>query len=69
MTQKAIAKECAEWIRKKVKFRSNISGDSMSGFITVDSTNDSNAYMPIVGFTTTIHNLRASKIVPFIMMM
>ena len=53
MTQKAIAKECAEWIRKKVKFRSNISGDSMSGFITVDSTNDSNAYMPIVGFTTT----------------
>lgn len=53
MTQKAIAKECAEWIRNKVKFRSNISGDSMSGFITVESGDDVNAFMPIYGFTTT----------------
>lgn len=53
MTQKAIAKECADWIRNKVRFRSNVSGDSMSGFITVDSTSDSAAYMPISGFTTT----------------
>lgn len=48
MTQKAIAKECADWIKKKVKFRSNISSDYMSGFITVDTT----AYYPINGFTT-----------------
>ena len=53
MTQKAIAKECAEWIKKKVKFRSNISGDNMAGFITVDSETDATAYMPIIGFTTT----------------
>ncbi|MBR1431832.1 helicase-related protein [Ruminococcus sp.] len=53
MTQKAIAKECAEWIREKVHFRSNISGDCMSGFITIDSDNDSAAFMPISGFTTT----------------
>ena len=33
MTQKAIAKECADWIKAKVKFRSNVSGDSMGGFI------------------------------------
>ena len=53
MTQKTIAKECAEWIRNNVKFHSNISGDSMSGFSTVESGNDINAFMPIYGFTTT----------------
>lgn len=53
MKQKAIAKECADWIRKKVKFRSNVSGDSMGGFITIERTDDSTAYMPIMGFTTT----------------
>ncbi len=53
MTQKAIAKECADWIRKKVRFRSNISADSMGGFITVDTGSDMIAFMPIDGFTTT----------------
>ena len=53
MTQKAIAKECADWIKAKVKFRSNVSGDSMGGFITVESPADTTAYMPIMGFTTT----------------
>lgn len=53
MTQKAIAKECAEWIRKKVKFRSNVSGDNMSGFITIDKGDDYSAFHPIEGFTTT----------------
>ena len=53
LTQKAVAKECADWIRKKVKFRSNISGDVMGGFITLESGNDSTAYMPVSGFTTT----------------
>ena len=53
MTQKAIAKECAEWIKKKVKFRSNISGDGMIGFVTVDNQTETSAYSPIVGFTTT----------------
>jgi len=37
MTQKAIAQECAEWIRKKARFRSNITGENMGGFMTVDS--------------------------------
>ncbi len=48
MTQKAIAKECAEWIRKKVTFKSNITNENMPGFINVDS----NAYLPINEFTT-----------------
>ena len=52
MTQKAIAKECAEWIRKKVKFKSNTTGENMTGFMTVDSNLEQIAYMPINGFTT-----------------
>lgn len=48
LTQKAIAKECAEWIREKVKFKSNVTVENMMGFINVDDKN----YMPVNGFTT-----------------
>ena len=48
LTQKAIAKECAEWIRQKVTFKSNVTNENMMGFISVDDTN----YSPINGFTT-----------------
>lgn len=52
MTQRAIAKECAQWIQRKATFKSNITGENMGGFITVDSNSEQNAYMPIMGFTT-----------------
>lgn len=48
LTQRAIAKECAEWIRRKVLFKSNRTGENMAGFGLVDDT----AYAPIGGFTT-----------------
>lgn len=48
LTQKAIAKECSDWIRQKVTFKSNVTTENMMGFINVDSKN----YMPINGFTT-----------------
>lgn len=48
LTQKAIAKECADWIRQKVTFKSNVTAENMMGFINVDDNN----YMPINGFTT-----------------
>lgn len=48
LTQKAIAKECADWIRRKVRFRSNISSQQMMGYMNVDES----SYMPINGFTT-----------------
>lgn len=48
MTQKAIAKECAEWIKQKVVFKSNITNENMMGFMNVDSK----SYMPLSGFTT-----------------
>ena len=52
MTQKAIARECADWIRKKAKFKSNSTGENMGGFATVDSSAEQVAYMPLNGFTT-----------------
>lgn len=52
MTQKAIAKECAEWIKKKAVFRSNITGENMPGFMTVDNGEEKVTYMPFNGFTT-----------------
>lgn len=48
LSQRAIAKECAEWIRQKVCFKSNRTNENMMGFINVDTTN----YMPLNGFTT-----------------
>ena len=48
LSQKAIAKECAQWIRQKVRFKSNVTSENMMGFINLDEIN----YMPISGFTT-----------------
>lgn len=52
MTQRAIAKECAEWIRKKAVFKSNTTGENMSGFMTVFTKEIQATYLPIEGFTT-----------------
>ena len=52
MTQKAIAQECADWIRRKARFKSNTTGENMGGFMTVASDSSAAAYMPINGFTT-----------------
>ena len=48
LTQKAIAKECADWIRQKVTFKSNATNDNMTGFIHLEDK----SYSPITGFTT-----------------
>lgn len=52
MTQRAIAKECAEWIKRKARFKSNTTGENMGGFITVENKMNQLTYMPISGFTT-----------------
>ncbi len=52
MTQKAIARECADWIKRKAKFKSNTSGENMTGFMTVDNEEEKVVYTPLNGFTT-----------------
>ena len=65
LSQKAIAKECAEWIRRKVKFKSNFSDETMPGMLNIinssksyangktDSDSKSNyCYTPFNDFTT-----------------
>lgn len=48
MNQKAIAKECANWIKQKAIFKSNVTTENMMGFMNVDEK----SYMPLNGFTT-----------------
>lgn len=52
MTQKSIAKECADWIKNKCIFKSNVTNEQMGGFMTVDKDTNQYTYLPINGFTT-----------------
>lgn len=52
LTQRAIAKECADWIRKKATFRSNATTATMQQFACTETADGSNAvYLPLQGFT------------------
>ena len=52
LTQRAIAKECAEWIRRKAQFRSNLSGAPMQQFACLKSSDgQETVYLPLHGFT------------------
>lgn len=51
LTQRAIAKECADWMRRKASFRSNRSKAPMQQFACVQTSDEVTAYMPLHGFT------------------
>ena len=52
LTQRAIARECADWIRRKASFRSNKTKAAMQQFICVENGLEQIAYMPVNGFTS-----------------
>lgn len=51
LSQKAIARECAEWIRLRARFKTNTTHNQMSGFIHLRQEEEE-AYAPVNGFTT-----------------
>ena len=52
LTQRVIAKECANWVLNKVKFKSNATENGLQNFIYLDNGEKKYVYMPINGFTS-----------------
>lgn len=51
LKQKAVAKECADWMRRKASFRSNTTREGMNNFLVVENPEDTYTYMPMNSFT------------------
>lgn len=51
LTQRAIARECADWIQRKAIFRSNRGKAPMQQFAGVKAVTGDTVYMPLQGFT------------------
>ena len=51
LTQRAVARKCAQWIRQKARFRSNKTKAPMQPFVHVANRDQATAYMPVNGFT------------------
>lgn len=52
LKQKAVAKECAEWMGRKAHFKSNTTHEGMNHFLVVEGEEDSYIYSPMNTFTT-----------------
>ena len=67
MTQRAIARECADWIRRKARFKTNITHGSMNSFLNIRDGEETYTYMPFNEFTTTELGLdRGNNICPMV---
>lgn len=67
LTQRAIARECADWIRRKARFKTNITHGSMNAFLNIKEGEETYTYMPFNEFTTTELGLdRGNNICPMV---
>ena len=67
LTQRVIAKECADWIRRKARFKTNITHGSMNTFLNIKEGEETYTYMPFNEFTTTELGLdRGNNICPMV---
>lgn len=67
LTQRAIARECADWIRRKARFKTNITHGSMNTFLNIKEDEETYTYMPFNEFTTTELGLgRGNNICPMV---
>jgi hypothetical protein len=53
MSQKAISMECAAWIQKKAKFRSNTTGGNINSLLDIATAGGGFSYTPMSEFTTS----------------
>lgn len=49
---KSIAKECSNWIREKAKFKTNINGNAIQKFMTIEKTNSLIGYTNVEEFSS-----------------
>lgn len=67
LTQRAIARECADWIRRKARFKTNITHGSINTFLNIKEGEETYTYMPFNEFTTTELGLdRGNNICPMV---
>ena len=52
LKQKAVAKECAEWMSRKAHFKTNRTREGMNNFMLVEDGDETYTYMPMNAFTT-----------------
>lgn len=53
LTQRAIARECADWIRQSVRFKTSLMDGSMVGEVITGRGDEAIQFFPVQDFTTT----------------